>query len=478
MRALWSFTLCMLTTLLVTGLCSVEVPRAALAGKRKPRPVKSTAIMQSTRTTPAAATPANTNPSSASGSANSVTATPKADAGKAMAASSGAAEGAERQGPLAPTEANSATVISPLDGGLFASTEIDLQLHVQVPEGSTLLGIKALVDGRAAASLRGVSLSPPAVQQPGLQTTHNLKVPVPPHDIVLSVLVDTRPQKSKQATVRLRWNGASKSQEQVGQFQPKLYLLTIGVSEYQQKELALRFAAKDASDVAAAFRAQSRSLYRDVEAKTLTNQMATKNNILDALEWLQRQTTAKDIGILFLAGHGVTDPGSGAYYFLPFDADMGAMKRTMIPESEIRDTLSAVAGKVILFLDSCHSGKVFSAIQTRGPADLTAFIGELASAESGVVVFAASTGRQSSQESVAWNNGAFTKALIEGLSGRADFQKSGRITINMLDLYVSERVKELTDGRQTPTTAKPASIPDFPLAVTREIHNEDIDLVR
>lgn len=35
----------------------------------------------------------------------------------------------------------------------------------------------------------------------------------------------------------------------------------------------------------------------------------------------------------------------------------------------------------------------------------------------------------------------------------------------MLDLYVSERVKELTRGRQTPTTTKPATVPDFPVAV-------------
>jgi hypothetical protein len=37
----------------------------------------------------------------------------------------------------------------------------------------------------------------------------------------------------------------------------------------------------------------------------------------------------------------------------------------------------------------------------------------------------------------------------------------------MLDLYLSERVKELTGGRQTPTTAKPDTIPDFPIAVKR-----------
>jgi len=37
--------------------------------------------------------------------------------------------------------------------------------------------------------------------------------------------------------------------------------------------------------------------------------------------------------------------------------------------------------------------------------------------------------------------------------------------VNMLDLYVSERVKELTKGQQTPTTVKPLNVPDFPLAM-------------
>ena len=99
--------------------------------------------------------------------------------------------------------------------------------------------------------------------------------------------------------------------------------------------------------------------------------------------------------------------------------------------------------------------------------DLNGFINELSSAESGVVVFSASTGRQSSQESREWGNGAFTKAVIEGLSGKADFQHTGRVTLNMLDLYISERVKELTKGTQSPTTAKPNTVQDFPIAVVR-----------
>jgi len=53
---------------------------------------------------------------------------------------------------------------------------------------------------------------------------------------------------------------------------------------------------------------------------------------------------------------------------------------------------------------------------------------------------------------------------VEGFSGKAAY-RGDKITLNMLDLYISERVKALTNGRQTPTTAKPNTISDFPIAV-------------
>ncbi len=370
------------------------------------------------------------------------------------------------------------TILSPIDGAVFSTSELPVSLAVRIPDGSTLLGLRVLIDGRLAIRTRGVTLTHPSTTDKQLKATHTLTVPVPPRDCVLSILAETSDQKSPPAFIRLRWRGIARAPEQIAGRQPKLYVLAIGISEYKQPDLRLRFATKDAQDLAATFRSQSRIFYRTVETRLFLDQQATKNNLLDGLEWLQRQATAKDLAVLFLAGHGITDPSTGLYYFLPYDADTSAIKRTMLPESEIRDTLAAIPGKVLLFLDSCHSGKVFAANQTRGMADLTAFISELASAENGVVVFAASTGRQSSQESPAWKNGAFTKALIEGLNGRADTQKTGRVTLNMLDLYISERVKELTDGRQTPTTAKPATIPDFPIAVVREIGNDDVEVAR
>ena len=157
------------------------------------------------------------------------------------------------------------------------------------------------------------------------------------------------------------------------------------------------------------------------------------------------------------------------YYFLPHNADPERLLRTGVSFNDIKQTVATIAGKVLFFVDTCHSGNVLGTGRRGLLDDLNGVVNELASAENGAIVFAASTGKQYSLEKAEWNNGAFTLAVVEGLGGRADYDKSGKgkITINMLDLYISERVKELTRGQQTPTTAKPNTIPDFPVALKR-----------
>jgi uncharacterized caspase-like protein len=95
-------------------------------------------------------------------------------------------------------------------------------------------------------------------------------------------------------------------------------------------------------------------------------------------------------------------------------------------------------------------------------------INEFASAENGVVAFASSTGREDSVENDAWQNGAFTKALVEGLrAGWADLLHTGTITLTQLDAFVVSRVKELTSGLQHPVMTRPPTKRDFPIALVR-----------
>jgi hypothetical protein len=48
--------------------------------------------------------------------------------------------------------------------------------------------------------------------------------------------------------------------------------------------------------------------------------------------------------------------------------------------------------------------------------------------------------------------------------GRADQDKDGVVYLNEQDKYVTDRVEELTRGKQHPVTAKPTSIRSYPLA--------------
>lgn len=115
----------------------------------------------------------------------------------------------------------------------------------------------------------------------------------------------------------------------------------------------------------------------------------------------------------------------------------------------------------ISMVDTCHSGSVTG--KRRGISDMTDALRELVNAESGVVVMTASTGKEESQEGSQWGHGAFTKALIEGLEGRANYNRDKTIDIKELDLYITNRVKELTGGAQHTTKEIPKTMPNFPV---------------
>jgi len=137
----------------------------------------------------------------------------------------------------------------------------------------------------------------------------------------------------------------------------------------------------------------------------------------------------------------------------------------MVASADINSTLDSLPGKRILFMDACHSGSVSGRTQTRGLVDIGAMRKELEAAGSGTLVFAAASGRQGAQENEAWNNGAFTKSLLEALSGQADNRKTGRVTVSMLNAFITDRVKELTGGSQTPIFKNQDDLSDFPLVI-------------
>jgi hypothetical protein len=243
---------------------------------------------------------------------------------------------------------------------------------------------------------------------------------------------------------------------------PRLYILAVGVSNYQRQDYRLDLPAKDAKDFAAAFEKQKGREYEDVVARVLTDAQATRQAVLDGLSWLAGVVGRSDVGVLFLAGHGVTEY-AGQYYFLPYDGQHENLEATAVPEGRLRASLGEIRGRTLFFVDTCYAGDVIGDPRRSG-VELSRLANELASGENGVVVIASSSGRQESEENLDWGNGAFTKAVIEGLKGGADLDHRGRVSFKGLDFFVSEEVRKLTGGRQTPVTITPRGVPDFDLA--------------
>ena len=352
-------------------------------------------------------------------------------------------------------------LVASADGITTAQTSITLKYSVRSPQDAPVTGIRARIDGQVVTIPETRNLSVAATGQ-----LREITLTVPAQDSEVALFAENKNGVSVPAIVKVLWRGsAPKKAADAFDIKPKLYVLSIGVSLYDNPQYRLGLANKDARDFAAALQGQKGKLYRDVEVRLLTDKQANRDAVLDGLDWLQKQVTAKDVGMLFMAGHGIND-ANGTYYYMPSNADLDKLKSTAVVFSEIKNTLSNLAGKALFFVDTCHSGNVLGGRRAVNN-DTTAVINELASAENGVVVFSSSTGKQYSMEDPQWGNGAFTKALVEGFNGKADYNKNGRITHKMLDFYLSERVKELTGGQQTPVTQAPGGVPDFPIALSK-----------
>ncbi|MEO1258084.1 MAG: caspase family protein [Bacteroidota bacterium] len=345
-------------------------------------------------------------------------------------------------------------IINPATGTTVSSSSVTIEYNIQSPNNEEITGIRAMVNGRPVSEKRGLKAK---------GTRGTMTIPIPAEDCRVSVIAENRFGTSEQANIRLKWAGSTTRSSFINK--PNLYVLAIGVSDYNDSELKLNFAAKDARDFKNAIDRHNGRLYGSAEYRLLTNSEATRANIMDGLEWIVKQTTQHDVAMIFFAGHG-RENSRGTFYYVPVEADLsdGSLRRSGIMREDIKETVATIVGKVLVFMDACHSGNLMESSRRRGTPDLTRIINELADAENGAITFSSSSGRQYSLEDSRWNNGAFTKAVVEGLNGEAA-NNDGSITWKSLDAYVTRRVKKLTNGDQSAVTAVPPDTEDYPIGI-------------
>ncbi len=350
-------------------------------------------------------------------------------------------------------------ITSPSAGHNAPQNEIEVRATATSEGEHPVTALRLLLDGRPYQGLNGVQ----KISDPQLgEVTRSWKIELDPGRHKLTVLASSAASQGRSEEVDVIYGGAD-TNDQVRL--PKLYVVAIGISEYPG-DLKLNYAAKDAASLSSAIKSHGQPLFREIEMQLIADQQATRSAVLKGLTWLREQMTQNDYGIFFFAGHGDFD-NDGSLYFLPVDADSKDLLSSAVPAEQVKRALSGIPGRLITIIDACHSaGLVGSKIgKRRGETPLTDdLIRDLVTDESGVVTMCSSTGREFSLENNEHRQGTFTLAIVEGLSGKADFNKDGVVYLNELDTYVTDRVKELTRGQQHPVTAKPGSVRSFPLA--------------
>ena len=254
---------------------------------------------------------------------------------------------------------------------------------------------------------------------------------------------------------------------------PTTYILAIGVNEYANATLNLRYAVPDARAFGTVLGTRLRALEPGsvVQVVELADREATRTNILLALALLGgthagpmpprvpaelarlAEAQPEDRVFVYFAGHGVA--AGDRFHLIPTDAPLGGLSvrddlvqilLRSISDLDLERALEPIgASQVALVIDACQSGQALGAEdERRGPMNSRG-LAQLAY-EKGMTILAASQAHQAALESAQLGHGFLTFALVEeGLaSDVADRTPvDGVVTVEEWFDYAVNRVPQL-----------------------------------
>jgi WD40 repeat protein len=171
----------------------------------------------------------------------------------------------------------------------------------------------------------------------------------------------------------------------------------------------------------------------------LTNEKATRANILAKLDEVAAKARPSDTFVWFVSSHGTMDANS-VYGIVPFDAKCkGNDCAGLVSSNDILDKSKAIkAMKQLLVLDTCQAGGLDNKMSGLYDARMTGLAKNM-----GLHLYAAATATESALDGQdASKNSVFTATLLEGLSGKAPRNSEGAISIIPLGQYVKTQTPE------------------------------------
>lgn len=254
---------------------------------------------------------------------------------------------------------------------------------------------------------------------------------------------------------------------------PDLYLVSIGVSNYELSAFNLEFAAKDALDVTNLFKS-NKKYYNKIHSINITDNNAIKSNILKVKDEL-KESKINDVVIVFFAGHGLLSQNMD-YYLGTYDINFYDPEEKGLKYEDLESLLNEIpARKKMLLIDACHSGEVDTdeavveaedngnelsdneragdqKILNQSAFELMKHMFADIRKGTGSTVISSAGGAEYAYESAKTKNGIFTYIFINGINEKkADLNKDGKIMVSEMRDYLMENVSKMTNGYQNPT---------------------------
>jgi hypothetical protein len=230
------------------------------------------------------------------------------------------------------------------------------------------------------------------------------------------------------------------------------YAIVIGIEKYRDIK-GVEYAAADANTMKLYL---NRLMgFPEGNIAVLVNERATKSDIEKYLDrWLKNRVNEKSTVFVYYAGHGAPNARTGDAYIVPFDGDPNYLESTALSLKNFYLSLGELpAERIIVVLDSCFSGAGGRSVLAKGARPLViAHEGPMV-IKKNTIVFTAASGGQISTFYETGGHGLFTYYFLKGISGGADAEKEGVITIESLYQYILpnvEREARLQNSEQTP----------------------------
>jgi hypothetical protein len=260
---------------------------------------------------------------------------------------------------------------------------------------------------------------------------------------------------------------------------PKMYIMLVGINQYQNGKYNLNYAVPDAEGLAKQLAVSATPVFGPPTVVSLFDQKATKKEIESAFQQLKQQVRTQDVFVFYYAGHGIVaaseddrDNAKNNFYLVPHDVtnlfdDKAGLSQKGISAQQLFDfSRELSAQKQLFLLDACQSAGAFDdLVKSRGAQEEKA-IAQLARS-TGTHWIAAAGSEQFASEFAQLGHGTFTYALIQALSGKADLDANGQVSVNEIKAYLEDVTPELT-AKYKGTPQYPASYGfgnDFPVGV-------------